>query len=93
MNVAKQLGANVARHRKAAGLSQEEVSYRASLHRTEVSQIERGLRLCRVDTLAKLAGAIGVDPGALFVGIVWEPGDLRYGWFRPGRPTQGVLLI
>jgi transcriptional regulator with XRE-family HTH domain len=81
VNVAGRFGDNVARCRKAAGFSQEELSYRASLHRTEVSQIERGLRLCRVDTVAKLAGALGVEPGKLFAGIVWEPGEIRHGGF------------
>jgi transcriptional regulator with XRE-family HTH domain len=81
VTVAEQFGANVARCRKRAGISQEEASYRASLHRTEVSQVERGLRLCRVETITKLAGALGVDPGVLFEGIVWEPGDVRYGRF------------
>lgn len=81
MNAAEQFGDNLRRQRKLADLSQEELSFRASLHRTEVSQIERGLRLCRVDTVAKLAGAMGIDPGRLFEGIVWEPGDVRYGRF------------
>ena len=83
-DVAARLGDNLRRSREAAGLSQEAVGFRASVHRTEVSQIERGLRLCRVDTLAKLAGAIGVEPGVLFEGIVWEPGGVRYGRFKAG---------
>jgi hypothetical protein len=36
-----------------------------------------------VDTVAKLAGAIEIDPGKLFEGIAWEPGDLRRGRFKP----------
>lgn len=82
MDVAACFGDNVKRQRKLADLSQDELSYRASLHRTEVSQIERGLRLCRVDTVAKLAGAMGIDPGKLFEGIAWEPGDVRLGQFK-----------
>lgn len=85
MSIAARLGANVTRHRKAAGLSQEETAVRASLHRTEVSQVERGLRLCRVDTIAKLAGALEIDAGKLFEGIAWEPGDVRYGRFKPDQ--------
>jgi transcriptional regulator with XRE-family HTH domain len=80
--IARQFGRNLARRRKAVGLSQEDVSFLAGLHRTEVSQLERGLRLPRLDTLAKLAGAIKADPGELFVGIVWQPGELRPGSFR-----------
>ena len=82
MNVAKQFGANVARCRKRVGLSQEEVAWRASLHPTEISQLERGLRHARIDTVAKLAGALEVDPGLFFDGINWTPGEIRVGCFR-----------
>lgn len=83
MSVAKQFGANLARIRKRADMSQEEVSFRASVHRTEVSQLERGLRVARVDTVAKLAAALEVDPGEFFEGIDWQPGDIRRGQFKP----------
>jgi transcriptional regulator with XRE-family HTH domain len=88
MNVAEQFGENLKRHRARAGFSQEEIGVRASLHRTEVSQLERGLRHARVDTAAKLAGALGIEPGELFEGIVWEPGKIRHGGFR--RSDQNV---
>lgn len=83
MNVAEQFAANLRRHRKLADMSQEEVSVRASLHLTAVGMIERGLRLPRVDTVAKLAAALEVEPGELFEGIVWKPGDIRRGQFKP----------
>jgi transcriptional regulator with XRE-family HTH domain len=74
-------------------MSQEEVSFRASVHRTEVSQLERGLRVARVDTVAKLAAALEIHPGDFFEGITWEPGDVRHGRFVPdpscGPPTHG----
>lgn len=82
MSVAKQFGDNLARLRKRSGLSQEEVGWRASVHRTEVSQLERGLRVARVDTVAKLAGALEVEAGEFFEGITWESGDVRLGRFR-----------
>ncbi len=81
MSVAEQFGSNVRRERKLADLSQDEVAFRASLHRTEVSQIERGRRLARVDTVAKLAAALEVDPGQLFGGIQWTPGTVCIGRF------------
>jgi transcriptional regulator with XRE-family HTH domain len=64
-------------------LSQEETAVRASLHRTAVGQLERGERVARADTIAKLAGALQIDPGDLFDGIVWELGTVRAGHFRP----------
>jgi DNA-binding XRE family transcriptional regulator len=51
MNVAEQFGDNLKRVRKEADLSQDELSVRASVHRTEISQLERGLRVARIDTL------------------------------------------
>jgi transcriptional regulator with XRE-family HTH domain len=68
--------------RERANLSQEEVGVRASLHRTEISQLERGVRLPRADTLVKLAGALGVTPNVLLEGITWEPGYTRLGQFE-----------
>lgn len=81
MSVAQQFGANLRYCRKRRGLSQEETAVRASLHRTAVGQLERAERVARADTIAKLAGALEVDPGDLFEGIKWEPGDVRLGRF------------
>lgn len=53
MTVAQQFGANLARIRKRADMSQETLAWGASLHRTEISHLERGLRVARVDTVAK----------------------------------------
>jgi len=75
------LGENLARCRKRADLSQEELSYLASVHRTEISQVERGLRILRADTLVKLASALEVSVEDLLSGIAWEPGTYRRGQF------------
>jgi transcriptional regulator with XRE-family HTH domain len=82
VNVAQRFGANLRRCRKRADLSQEETALRASLHRTAVGQLERAERVARADTIAKLAGALEVDPGELFEGIQWQPGELRTGVFK-----------
>jgi len=58
------------------------LSYRASLHRTEVSQLERGLRLARADTLLRVAGALDVAVGELLQGMAWRPGDVQLGRFE-----------
>ena len=81
MDVAARFGDNLVRCRKQAGLSQDEMSIRASVHRTEISQLERGLRIPRIDTLAKLCGSLEVDPAELLQGINWTPGDRRHGHF------------
>lgn len=68
------LGENLARCREGAGVSQEELSFRASIHRTEVSLLERGERMPRVDTALRLAGSLGVALDDLVVGLEWRPG-------------------
>lgn len=82
IDIAGRFGDNLARLRRHADLSQEEVAVRASVHRTEISQLERGLRLARADTIAKLSGALEIGPEELFEGIEWQPGDIRLGRFR-----------
>lgn len=90
MSIAQRFGANLRRHRKAADLSQEKLAVMASLHHTEISQLERGLRLARVDTVAKLAGSLEIDPGELFAGIAWKSGTMRRGSFE--LPDQDATL-
>jgi transcriptional regulator with XRE-family HTH domain len=75
-------------------LSQEETAVRASLHRTEISMLECGDRLARIDTLVKLVGALEASPGELLDGISWLPGQMHGGAFsfsspQPRRPGRG----
>jgi transcriptional regulator with XRE-family HTH domain len=67
-------GQNLARCREGAGISQEELSFRASIHRTEVSLLERGERMPRVDTAMRIAGSLGVPLDDLIAGLEWRPG-------------------
>jgi transcriptional regulator with XRE-family HTH domain len=87
VNIATGFGRNLVRCRKRADLTQDEVGHRASLHRTEISQLERGLRIARIDTLIKLAGALCVSPSELLDGLTWTPGFVQAGRFRPA-PTN-----
>lgn len=80
--VAIRLGENLLRCRKRVDLSQEEVAFRASLHRTEVSQLERGLRVPRIDTLLRLMGALEASAEELLEGIVWMPRQSYLGEFE-----------
>src|SRR5215203_7553004 len=79
--VAIKFGRNLARCRRLARLSQEELGSLASLHRTEIGMLEHGTRLARVDTLMKLAGALAVEPSELLEGIHWVPGNSDEGSF------------
>jgi transcriptional regulator with XRE-family HTH domain len=71
-------GENAFRFRGALGVSQEELSFRAEVHRTQISLIERGERGARVPTIVALAGAFGVAVESLFDGIGY---DIRAGAF------------
>jgi len=72
--VAKGFGKKLQQLRRQTGLSQEQLADLASLHRTEIGMLERGIRLPRIDTLLKLAGALGTSPSDLLDGMRWEPG-------------------
>jgi transcriptional regulator with XRE-family HTH domain len=87
--VAEHFGRNLTRLRRRVDLSQDELGLRASLHRTEISLLERGLRLARVDTVVKLSGALETDPGALFDGLSWMPGGTLIGRFSLSPETGG----
>jgi transcriptional regulator with XRE-family HTH domain len=67
-------GQNLARCREGADVSQEELSFRASIHRTEVSLLERGERMPRVDTAMRIAGSLGISLDDLVTGMEWRPG-------------------
>jgi transcriptional regulator with XRE-family HTH domain len=91
VDIAARFGENLNRCRKRADLSQEELSVRASLHRTEISQLERGLRIARIDTLIKLTGSLGISADELLEGIGWDPGGTRIGKFRADDPNDEDL--
>jgi transcriptional regulator with XRE-family HTH domain len=78
--ISQRFSENLARCRTRADLSQEELGLRASVHRTEISQLERGLRMPRLDTIIKLAGGLAISPCELLDGMAWRPGI-----FEPGR--------
>lgn len=82
MSVEQQFGENLIRLRKAADLSQEQLAFAANLHRTEIGMLERGVRMARIDTVVKLAGALEVDAHELLAGMVWTPGEPVRGRFE-----------
>nr|WP_305959604.1 helix-turn-helix transcriptional regulator [Aurantiacibacter sp. 219JJ12-13]MDP5263020.1 helix-turn-helix transcriptional regulator [Aurantiacibacter sp. 219JJ12-13] len=64
-DIQKRLGKNVARLRKERGESQEAFADHAGIHRTYISDIERGARNPTIEVVAKIAKALGVRPGEL----------------------------
>jgi transcriptional regulator with XRE-family HTH domain len=83
MEVATRFGENLRRLRKGAGISQEELGLRCSLHRTEIGLLERGARVPRIDTLIKIASGLGVRIDCkLLAGISWTPATSEAGGFK-----------
>lgn len=87
--ISGRFAANVLRLRGAAGISQEELAFRADIHRTQVTLIEGGQRLPRLETLIKLAGALGVTANDLVDGIAWEPYEQLSGGFAVTPDEDG----
>jgi transcriptional regulator with XRE-family HTH domain len=69
MDVRRRLGLNVQRLRRAKGWSQEELADRASLHRTYISGVERGVRNPTLTVLDKLAAALAAPIAALMAEV------------------------
>ncbi len=81
--VAAIVGPRIRRIRRGLDMSQEALADNAEIHRTQMTGIEWGERLPRVDSLVKLAGGLGVSPCVLIDGIVWEVRGSR-----PGRIVE-----
>jgi len=52
-------GEEISRLRRTRGFSQEELGFQAGIHRTYVSQIERGIKSPTLVVILKLAQALG----------------------------------
>ena len=66
------IGGIIHKHRTDKGLSQEVLSGLATLDRTHYSKIERGLRSPTLETLFKIAYALGIHPHELVKAIESE---------------------
>lgn len=62
----RQFGKRLRELRKNSGLSQEELGFRAGLHRTYIGSIERAEQNISVDNIHKLAKALKVSVDELF---------------------------
>lgn len=63
------LGDELRKARVRANLTQEELSFRAGLHRTYVSQLERDHKSPTVDVLLRLCAAMGTSAGKLIARV------------------------
>lgn len=69
----ERLSANVRKHRKRLGISQEEFAFRAEMHPTAVSKLEVGQTVPYIHTFIRVAGGLGATTDDLTAGILWTP--------------------
>jgi len=65
-DVKKRFGLVIKNWRKKSGISQDELARHAELHRTYVSDIERGVRNPSLQSIERLAKAFNVSFSTLF---------------------------
>jgi transcriptional regulator with XRE-family HTH domain len=87
VDVYERFAENLLSLRQRRRMSQEELASRAAVHRSQISLMESGKRLPRLDTLIKLAGALEVEVPRLVEGIAWEPTITTDGQFEVSEPT------
>jgi len=61
VNVSEQVRIKVKEYRKRAGLTQEELAFRADMHVSFVSEIERGVKKPSIESLGKLLSVLNVS--------------------------------
>lgn len=65
----RKLGRNLAKARRRARLTQKELGGEVSTTQSHISLLERGVGYPRMDTLLRLADALGVPAGQLLSGV------------------------
>lgn len=65
----KVFGRQVSRLRGRLGISQEELGFRAGVHRTYISQVERGIKSPTLGVIFKLAQALDLPAAKLIAAV------------------------
>lgn len=103
MTVAEQIGLNLRKIRRRADMSQDDLAGTSGVHRTQISLLERGERIPRLDTCIRILVSAEGDARCLVEGVGWQ-GPVRWGqdgWFtivglsgpvdlRPSRSGGGA---
>lgn len=67
MNICNLFGKNIKKYRLESKISQEKLAELTGLHRTYISDIERGLRSISLNNIEKLSIALNVEIYKLFI--------------------------
>ena len=93
-NLQIRFGAVVRECRHRLGITQEELAWRADLHRTYLADIERGKRNVTLRTVANLAKTLQISVGDLFAHVAARPGTaLRGGAATAPTEVENILLV
>ncbi len=87
------LGLAVRNHRQALGLTQEELAWRANMHRSYVADIERGGRNVTLRIIANLAQALQVSVGGLVDSTTDPAGQVPPASERTSPPELREILL
>src|SRR5581483_9042991 len=87
-NLKQHFGASVRARRLRLGLSQETLAERAQLHRTYVTDVERGARNISLESISRLARALELPISSLFT----ESRSYR-NTHGSGEPTPHVDIL
>jgi CheY-like chemotaxis protein/DNA-binding XRE family transcriptional regulator len=90
-DVRRVFGLAIKTWRGKSGISQEELAWRAGLHRSYVADIERGARNASLQTIERLAKALQVSLSALFQSLGGLPGN--GGAAKPAGEHHGLVDI
>jgi transcriptional regulator with XRE-family HTH domain len=93
VTLAERFGQNLKRCRLSVGISQETAAIRASLHRTEISALERSLKEPRLKTILKVCAAVEAAPSELLEGMESLPWLRGQGPVRPTRAGRYALIM
>ena len=66
MGISQTIGQRIRNYRTRCGLSQEELAERAGCHHTYIGQIERGEKNATVESIDRIASALGIPLSKLF---------------------------
>ena len=88
------LGAVVRACRRQLGITQEELAWRAEMHRTYIADIERGARNVTLRSLANLAKSLQLTIGHLFAHVIAPSGTApRVGAEPVPNEVRDILLV
>jgi CheY-like chemotaxis protein len=90
VDVKKTFGFSVKTWRKRLGISQEVLAERAELHRTYISDVERGARNLSLESITRMARALNIPVAELFPGEPNAKGGKSNG---QGRDLVDILLV